>query len=175
MGCLSYEIEVRHNKCSCVLFKMPRSSEHNKGYKNRETFAVKDQNDWKKASTGVELTSVDVKTGRNTELNWKRTGATFFPFFLKRRSLKDSVMWRCVYIQSLYTVIWFCVASLLTQVAAGFITVPSDGGRCDLIGCSDAEETKRDTCTRGMKKWQMKIRTSVFLVTCQRLFPSAYR
>ena len=57
---------------------MSRSSEHNEEYKNRETFAVKDHNDLKKGSTRVERTSVDVKTGRNTKLKWKETGATFF-------------------------------------------------------------------------------------------------
>jgi len=59
--------------------------------------------------------------------------------------------------------------------AAGFKSVPSDGKRCDLIGCFNAEERKRDTGTNGMKKWQMKIRTSGFPVTYQRSFPSAWR
>lgn len=33
-------------------------------------------------------------------------------------------------------------------MATGFETVPSDGKRCDLVGCSNAEETKRDTGTK---------------------------
>ena len=68
------------------------------------------------------------------------------------------------------------VRSIISHTgAAGFKSVPSDGKRCDLIGCFNAVERKRDTGAKGMKKWQMKIRTSGFPVTYQRSFQSAYR
>ena len=53
-----YPMKLKLGRISAVV---SRSSEHNKGHKSRETFAVRDQNDFKKASTRVEHTSVDVK------------------------------------------------------------------------------------------------------------------
>jgi len=82
-----------------ISFKMSRSSEHNEVYKNRETFAVNDQNDLKKGSSRVERTSVDVKTARNTKLKWKQTGATSFK---KSGGLSKTALSDDVYIRSLY-------------------------------------------------------------------------